>query len=146
MGETSVVSLLVRMMVSLAIVLAIVGVAYLVAKRKAGGARVAIRPARGSRRRGTPTGVEVVGRVGLSRGTAAVAIRFGDRVVLVASSEQGGTTTLSEMPAEEWDELQTVREPIENPFGSPSGSPFGQPVIDRPTFVEALRQATARHA
>lgn len=143
MGDAGVLQLLIRTAVSLAIVLAIVGVAYLVAKWRArGGSPVRPAASRGGRRRSAPAGVEVVGRVGLNRGTAAVAIRFGDRVVLVSSSEQAGTTALCEMPADEWDELQTVREPI-TPAVAPNSDRTAAP---RPNFIEALRQATARHA
>lgn len=165
-GGTSFGDLLVRTIVSLGVVLALVAVAYVVAKRRgrsglnrsgtgrAGSARAG--GARWTGRRSAPAGVEVVGRAGLSRSTAAVAVRFGDRVVLVTTSEQGPTSTLAEMPAERWDELMTVRDPIAD-LGSAGctadrsrsggstagqGTPFRAPM----GFVEALRQATARHA
>ena len=89
-ADTSVGDLLVRSGVSLAIVLALIAVAYAIAKRR--GAPAAQGPRR-SRRRATPAGVEVVGRVGLSRNAAAVALRFGDRIVLVATSDQGSRNT-----------------------------------------------------
>lgn len=139
-GETGVVDLLVRTVVALGIVLAIVAVAYVIAKRR--GTPAAARGVRRTVRRNTPAGVEVVGRVGLSRSAAAVAVRFGDRIVLLATSEQGTTTTLAEMSAAEWDEMHTVREPLQDVLGrAVDGAP-----TPRPNFVEALRQATARHA
>lgn len=139
-ADTGVVDLLVRTIVSLGIVLALVAVAYVIAKRRAGPAgRTGTRRAA---RRATPAGVEVVGRVGLSRSAAAVALRFGDRIVLVATSEQGTTSTLAEMTASDWDELRTVREPLPDVVGQPVGAS----AAPRPNFLEALRQATARHA
>lgn len=138
-SDTSLVDLLVRTVVAMGIVLAIVAVAYAVAKRR--GAPAA-RAGRRRHRRSTVPGVEVVGRVGLGRNAGAVAVRFGDRVVLVATSESGTTTTLAEMPAAEWDELHTVREPLDDLVEHPSIH-AGTPRIG---FVEALRQATARHA
>jgi hypothetical protein len=144
MNDTGLVTLAVRALVSLAIVLAVVGVAYLVARRRANGGGSPVRsPGRTSgRRRATAPGIEVVGRVGLGRSSAAVAVRFGDRVVLIASSESGPTTTLAEMPAERWDELRTIREPIETrAIGG------ARPLATAPpSLLEALRQATARHA
>jgi hypothetical protein len=144
-GDTGLVDLLVRTVVSLAVVLALVALAYVVAKRRgtvgrgtAGRGTAGGGTTRRSARRGAPAGVEVVGRVGLNRSTAAVALRFGDRVVLVTTSEQGPAATLAEMPAEHWDELQTVRAPLDDVRdGSADRAPVG--------FVEALRQATARH-
>lgn len=138
--------LVVRAVVSLAVVLTIVAVAYFVARRRAGAvapvsARGAERGRRG-RRRNTPPAIEVVGRVGLTRSTAAVAVRFGDRIVLIAASEQGPSNVISEMTAEEWDELRTVREPI-SPL-SAAGSATTSIVEHPPSFLEALRQATAR--
>lgn len=139
MGDTGLLDLVVRAVVSLAVVLAVVGVAYLVARRRTTGGRPAVRAP--SRRRAATPGVEVVGRIGLGRSSAAVAVRFGDKVMLIASSEQGPATTLAEMPAERWDELRTVREPIEA-IPARHEQPVG---AARPNLLEALRQATARH-
>ena len=151
MVATSIAALLARAVVSLAIVLAVVAVAYVIARRRAGGvAPVAPGGSERSlfgRRRSAPAAIEVVGRVGLTRGTAAVAIRFGDRVVLVAAPEQGPSNVISEMAAAEWDEIRTVREPITaTPAGPDQTVPPTSVVGARPSFVEALRQATARHA
>lgn len=139
-ADTGVVDLLVRTVVSLGVVLALVAVAYVFAKRRA--APAARGGSRRSLRRTAPSGVEVVGRVGLSRSAAAVALRFGDRIVLVATSEQGTTSTLAEMSAAEWDEMHTVREPMRDVLGRP----IETDPASRPNFLEALRQATARHA
>lgn len=147
-----VVALTVRMLVSLAVVLAVIAVAYLFARRRAGGRtggrpRVPSLPKSPSRRAAAGAGLEVVGRVGLTRGAAAVALRFGDRVVLVAAGETGQASVVAEMPAFEWDESQLVREPLEFPAQRTPGATLPDPTlgaVSRPGFVEALRMATSR--
>ncbi len=147
-ATTGLAPLLMRATLSLVVVLAIVAVAYLIARRRAGGVgRVATgskERGRRGRRRSAPPAIEIVGRVGLTRSTAAVAVRFGERVVLVAANEQGSSTVISEMPAVDWDDMRTVREPIA--AASERSSTWSKVVVPRPSFVEALRQATARHA
>lgn len=156
------VALTVRMLVSLAVVLAVIAGAYLVARRRANGVK---RPASGRRlsiavprlgggdklghrSKSNPRGgLEVVGRIGLTRGSAAVALRFGDRIVLVAAGETGQATVVAEMPAFEWDESQLVREPLEFPVQRTPGVATPDPTlgaVSRPGFVEALRMATSR--
>ncbi len=147
-AATGLAALLVRATLSLVVVLAIVAVAYLIARRRAGGVgRAPSGPAdrgRFGRRRSAPPAIEVVGRVGLTRSTAAVAVRFGERVVLIAANEQGPSNVISEMHASEWDEIRTVREPLAP--AEDRSSTWSPVVVPRPSFVEALRQATARHA
>lgn len=155
MLAAGVVALTVRMLVSLTVVLAVIGVAYFVAKRRASGARSPRRarlPKLGapkpSARRGQSGGIEVVGRVGLTRGAAAVAVRFGDKVVLLAAGDTGPASMVAEMPAAEWDDGHVVREPLEFPVQRRAGV-AGLAAADptaRPGFVEALRQATQRRA
>lgn len=147
----SVVALTVRMLVSLAVVLVVIGAAYLVARRRAGGTRVrsarpgrrprVVVPGRRTADRGSRhgAGLEVVGRVGLTRGSAAVAVRFGDRVVLLAAGETGQATVVAEMPSTDWDDRQIIREPLELP-----GRPVAPEPGERPSLVEALRIVTAR--
>lgn len=160
MNDVSLVALLTRTMISLAVVLAVIAVAYRIARRRAGGGH-GTRASRtsssssksgglfGGRRKGQSAPIEVVGRVGLTRGTSAVAIRFGERVVLVAAADQAQSTVLAEMTGEEWDEITAVPEvstPVPNAqVRSPTG---GSALAEttRPSFVEALRQATSRHA
>jgi flagellar biogenesis protein FliO len=164
------VELLVRMVSSLAIVLAIVAIAYVVMRRRAGvggrpGARPGrnrpttgggVRPARASRpprspRRAHRSAVEVIGRVGLSRSTAAVAVKFGDRVLLIGASEQAQPSVLAEIDAETW-ELCQARDEFEQAWTVPAeidGRADGR--VDpaeaaRPGFLEALREATVRRA
>lgn len=153
----SLVALLTRSVISLAIVFAIVFVAYRIAKRRASGASSRVsRPSTkaggrtsslfGGHRRSTPAPIEVVGRVGLTRGAAAVAIRFGDRIVLVSATDQGQATVLAEMPGAQWEELTAVAE-VATPISAiPDVRTGAMTSTARPGFVEALRQATSRHA
>ena len=161
------VDLVVRMLTSLAIVLAIVAVAYVVMRRRAGltgrtaqprrigGHRLTAgaRPARAPRapRRSHRSSVEVIGRVGLSRSTAAVAVRFGDRVLLIGASEQAQPSVLAEIDAATW-ELCQARDDFEQEWTVPAGidAPGADADLDaaaaRPGFLEALREATVRRA
>lgn len=156
MNDVSLVALLARTLISLAVVLVIVAIAYRIAKRRATGApRGGTRAASSSgltgglfsgRSRSAPAPVEVVGRVGLTRGTAAVAVRFGERIVLVSATDQGPSTVLAEMDGEEWDRITATPE-VSSPILTSSATPMtalSNP--QRPSFVEALRQATSRHA
>ena len=139
-----IVALTVRMLLSLAAVMAVIAVAYVYAKRRGARGRGGARPGRTLRMprrasaRSTASALEVVGRVGLTRGAAAVAVRFGDRVVLLAAGETGATSLVGEMAAAEWDEAHVVREPLEFP------GPRTVPAEPRPGLVEALRLATSR--
>lgn len=155
MNDVSLVALLTRTMISLAIVLAVIAVAYRIARRRAGAGRSS-KPSGssskssgifGGRRKKDPAPIEVVGRVGLSRGTTAVAVRFGERVVLVSACDQAQSTVLAEMAGEEWDELSAVPE-VSTPVPTSTRSQNGNSLTEttRPSFVEALRQATSRHA
>lgn len=150
MNDGSLVALLARTTISLAVVLAVIAVGYRIAKRRAAGTAAAGRGTglssglfRGRRpKRAAP--IEVVGRVGLTRNAAAVAIRFGDRVVLVSASDQGTAAVLAEMPGDEWDELTAAPDPTD-PVAE-SGTAVSPTVVQaRPSFMEALRQATSRH-
>ncbi|MDJ0767440.1 MAG: hypothetical protein QNJ12_01555 [Ilumatobacter sp.] len=150
MADAGVAQLLVRMVVSLGIVLTIVAIAYGFARRRATGGpgtRGARRHrlTRASRRSSAPA-VEVVGRIGLTRGSAVIALRFGNRIVLVSANDQAPATVLAEMPAEEWDEQDTVREPLPVPEDPPPTHSLFSRAATRPGFLEALREATARHA
>lgn len=147
MADADLGGLIIRTVVSLVVVLSVIAVAFVIARRRATGAvgrsTAPTRARRGSRRRNAPAAIDVLGRIGLSRATAAVALRFGDRVILVAAGDQTAPTVLAEMDADEWDELQTVREPIDG-----AAIDAGGPVparSRRPSFLEALRDATARH-
>lgn len=156
MLATGFVDLLVRMITSLAIVLAIVAVAYVVMRRRAGmtvrttrpsvpnsaGARRVERALRAARRNHRQP-IEVIGRVGLSRSSAAVAIKFGDRVLLVGASEQSPPALLAEVDAATW-ELSDPGAEWSVPAEIVESSDDRLPA--RPGFIDALREATVRRA
>ncbi len=144
MGTSGVLPLIMRTTVSLAIVLAVIGAAYAVVRRRA----AAGGPVFGSRRRAAAPAIEVVGRAGLARGATAVALRFGDRVVMVGVCENASTAVLADIDAALWDELHPVEDTLvpTTAFGrGPMASPT-QPGAARPRFVDALRDATTRRA
>lgn len=141
--------LLLRMVVSLAVVLTLVAVAYTYARRRNGAG--GLRPS--ARRRSNSVGrLEVESRVGLARGSAAVAVRFGHRVVLVAVNDGAPSSVLAELPAEEWDADRVDPDELGSGAGPFDGTTraVGSPldpngiVSQRPTFLEALRTATSR--
>jgi flagellar biogenesis protein FliO len=169
MTDVSFMDLMVRTLLALAVVLAIVGVGYVIARKRSNsmgsiGKTAAPRSSSvdaGARRFGmpkrrpTPLGVEIVARAGLARNSAVVALRFGDRVLLVSVAEQAPNTLLAEMSVDEWVEHTTARDAMEIPArpGSRSGSSSSSVssssvppnvVSPTPSFIEALRQATAR--
>jgi flagellar biogenesis protein FliO len=142
-AQSGVVHLFVRMIVSLAIVLAIVGVAAFVMRRR-GTVRGNRRPVgfgrrQPRRRAGRPT-IEVLGRVALTRSSSAVALRFADRVVLIGASDQAPAAVLADIAAGTWDSL------LDDPeWAVPESAPDRLPG-ERPTFLQALREATVRSA
>ena len=139
MSGVGLVALVVRMLLSLGVVLGVVAVAFVVARRRAGrGPAISPPWSGGSRRRSANVPIEVVGRAGLARGTAAVALRFGDSIVLVGVSEQAPVSVLTQIDAQLWDAGLIEQERL-----IPT-SP--QPAATRPSFFEALREATTRHA
>ncbi len=150
------VDLFVRMVTSLAVVLAIVAVAYVVMRRRAGMMARSVRPQAGasvaprrgersqrSSRRIQRQPIEVIGRVGLSRSSAAVAIKFGDRVILVGASEQSPPTVLAEVDAATWELSDPAAE-----WSVPAEivDPSDDRALMRPSFIDALREATVRRA
>ena len=165
MGNSSFVELVIRSIVSLGIVLVLIGVAYLVAKRRAGVSRptsrvggrargwtggIARGPSAGSGRsrqhvKREPAVLETLGRVGLSRGSVAMAVRFGDQVVLLGLADGSPITVLQEMSAERWDELSAVEHVVTTSM--PTDVFGNETAPDRRTgFVDALREATVRRA
>ncbi len=143
MGDAGLPELVARTAVSLAIVLAVIGVAYGLLRR-----RGSIGALRSSRRRASPPAIEVVGRAGLARNASAVALRFGDRVVMVGVSENASTTVLAEIEAGRWDEIHRddeVRVPTAVPDGPSAASTIGERT-SRSSFIEALRDATSKRA
>ncbi|MEM9040069.1 MAG: hypothetical protein AAGD33_09250 [Actinomycetota bacterium] len=135
--------LVVRMIVSLAVVLAFVGGTYVVLRRRQSGGVSPI--SMGRRRKGVsaPRPLDVEARTGLARGSAAVAVRFADKVVLIGVTDGAPSTVLAEIPADEWDAAcDTEDEPTKTPLETSSGS--SAVVGSRPSFLDALRDATSR--
>jgi flagellar biogenesis protein FliO len=140
--------LVVRSVLALAVVLAIVAVGYVIARRRsqragsigrssvvdAGRGRVGL-----SKRRPPAVALEALSRVGLARNATLVAVRFGDQVLLVGVAEQAPTALLAQMSAEQWEDQTTEREAIDV---DPSRT--ASVVSTPPSLLEALRQATAR--
>jgi len=144
MGDADLLNLIVRTVVSLSVVLAVIGVAFAIARRRAATGSVG----RSSRRRAPAPAIEVVGRAGLARSASAVALRFGDRVVMVGVSDQAPTAVLAEIDAATWDDLHPAEEtlvPTPVPFGA-NGTAVADPGAPRPSFFDALRDATTRRA
>lgn len=156
MGDTSFVELVIRSIVSLGFVLLVIAGAYIVAKRRGGVSRSsragrsggsALGVLTGSRGRShskrEPAVLETLGRVGLSRGSVAMAVRFGDSVVLLGLAEGAPITVLQEMPAARWDELTEVESVVTTAVPTDIlGNEI--PASQRPNFVDALREATVR--
>ena len=139
------VALVVRSVVSLAVVLAVIAVVYTIAKRRANGGttRAFVRPASKSASRRAPAALETIARVGLSRGSAAVAVRFADQVVLLGVTEGSPVTVLREIPAAHWDELSEVEQVVATPVAV-DGVDRDLGAMTRPGFIEALREVTSR--
>ncbi|MFK8025283.1 MAG: flagellar biosynthetic protein FliO [Ilumatobacter sp.] len=160
--------LVVRMLISLGIVLALVAVAYIVARRRQSGLTV------GGQRRRQRTAVaptlQVEGRAGLARGSSVVAVRFADRIVLVGVTDGAPTSVLSDVSAADWDRepevpvssavaeraeallavaaadrpLRSVDAPVRTASGARTSLDLGDLTERRPGFLEALRDATTR--
>lgn len=161
--------LLLRMIVSLAIVLALVAAAYSVARRRQAGVALSSLLRRKSRAISVAR-LEVEARAGLARGSSAVAVRFADRIVLVGVNDGAPSTVLAEVPAELWDthgvradvlapadpddldDLDSTQRAGRNPLissGRSSKSDVFDPngiVSQQPGFIEALRTATSRRS
>jgi hypothetical protein len=140
-------ALVLRMVVSLAIVLAFVAVAYSIARRRQSGLGLPGTPRIPGAPRRRPRaaaggGLHVEARAGLARGSAAVAVRFADRIVLIGVTDGAAATVLAEVPAQDWDSQTDDAEEQSRPMRTPL-DPNGV-VTERPTFVEALRTATSR--
>lgn len=146
-----------RMVISLVVVLGIVLIAYKVIKRRqnrgflsgnrSGGllARMAT-PSRsmgaaGGRGANTKRGLRLVGRVGLSRTSAVVAVQFGERVFMVGASEQGQPTMLAETDLETWTAATETADEIVPPARRIVSAANTRP---RSSLLEALREVTAR--
>ena len=178
MLAAGIVALFGRMIASLALVLAIIAVAYFVMRLRSGrtpmrngsssrrpvrpgrrGARAAIGAGLGagkrSARRSNRQHVEVLGRVGLTRSSSAVVVQFADRVLLLGTSETAQPTVLAEIDAATWELCAADAEwsvPVEvavdhdHDHDRDRDRDRDATTGARPTFLEALREATVRRA
>ena len=129
MADVSMGELLVRSVISLAVVLGIVFGAYAVLRRRMNGggsfrpgtrltgamrslttpgrsttpAASASAPARAMRQ--NRNGLRVLGRATVGRSAQVTAVQFGDRVLLVGANDQGTPTLLAEVDGREWEHL-----------------------------------------
>ncbi len=167
MADADLGEVVVRVVVSLGAVMAVVAVAYAIARRRS--VRFGMIPSRRSGKRNTRPAIEVIARLGIARNVSAVALRFGDRVVLVGVAEQAPMSVLADMSAAEWDELHgtttttsaattdqaptATARPERDETDVATPVPFGQDAAadgglitsaSRPSFIEALRDATSR--
>lgn len=175
MTDASFGSLVLRMLISLAIVFAFIGGGYvLLRRRQNGGASLGRAPrvarptmrmsarnqgsVRGSGVRRSPRShtvakganqrraLRVVGRVTIGRSTQMVAVQFGEQVYLVAASEQGAPSVITQVPLDEWleatDEVESVVPIAPELVAIDGGAEYPAPR----SFVDALREATVRRA
>ena len=175
MTDASFGSLVVRMLISLAIVFAFIGGGYVLLRRRQNGGRPlgrAPRTARSTMRlsarnhSSSRTGgslrsprnhavakganprraLRVVGRITIGRSTQMVAVQFGDQVYLVAASEQGAPSVITQVPLDEWleatDEVESVIPIAPELVAIDGGAEYPAPR----SFVDALREATVRRA
>jgi flagellar biogenesis protein FliO len=138
MVDVGVGALLLRTVVSMVVVLALVGAAYAIAKRRGPGRLPSL--TRRSGRGGKSLPLTVEARTGLTRSAAVAAVRFGDKVLLVGVADHAAPTVLAELPADAWAAGATppaavIEPPVESRDVFKSG---------RPSFVEALRDLTTR--
>ena len=150
MTDVSFADLVLRMLLSLAIVLAIVLGAYAVLRRRqglggSGGGirRISMLPrrartrskggmlgsssllgGRSSKMTGSRRGLRVVGRVGIGRTTHVVAVQFAEKVFLLGASEQSAPTILAELEMSAW--LEATESPDDT-----DGTGFGSSIRDR---------------
>jgi flagellar biogenesis protein FliO len=151
MVDVGVGALLLRTVVSMVIVLALVGAAYAIAKRRGPGRMPGT--TRRSSRGGSRQPLTVEARAGLSRSAAVAAVRFGDKVLLVGVADHAAPSVLAELPAEAW---AAGAAPVSNPAAAALIDPAAAAVIQppvasndvfragRPSFVDALRDLTTR--
>lgn len=161
MTEVGFGELVVRMVVSLAIVLALMFGGYVIMRRRQGyggsSPRASRRSGMGSPRasrssstgngsskvaNGNRRGLRVLGRLGVGRTSQVIAVQFAEKVFLVGACDATAPQVLAEMDLAAWmlhveadDEATVVREAIVP--GAPA-----RPV----SLLDSLREATARRA
>jgi flagellar biosynthetic protein FliO len=134
--DTSLAVLLVRVVVSLAVVLAVMAGAAAVLQRS-GVAGTAGSGKRGARRRTAP--VEVIARHGLSRGASVTVVRLGGRALVLGVTEHQ-VSLLTEIDPAELD-----APPDEDAVG-PAGPGIGAGALPWKVALEQLRDRTVRRS
>lgn len=153
--------LLVRMVVSLAVVLGLVFGAYALIRRRQGlpsgrqlrGLTGGV--AGGSTKRsglvrskssasGAKRGLRIVGRVATGRTSSIIAVQFADRVFMVGASETSSPNVLAELDLDSWTRSTEASEDL-LPVARGGAGPIDPGTTDRrPSFVDALREVTTR--
>lgn len=138
-------ALLLRMAFSLTFVLGLTAMAYWFVRRRQAPSGGGPKLARGRARVPSVKPLEVEARAGLARGSSAVAVRFADRVVLIGVTDGAPASVIAEVAAEEWDRQQELADAAAaEPFRTPLDPHALEPA--RPSFIDALRDATSRPA
>ncbi|MFZ4811065.1 MAG: flagellar biosynthetic protein FliO [Ilumatobacteraceae bacterium] len=146
--------LVIRMVISLAVVLGVMFGLYAILRRRQGyspssvsrssrtngsSKSIAKSSSKGSSKTsGNRTGLRVLGRLGVGRTSQLVAVQFADRVFLVGASEQSAPTVMAELDLFSWEahiatveESAVIREAI-------------IPGHSSKTILDSLREVTAR--
>lgn len=166
MNEVEFGDLIIRMLISLAVVLGLIFVAYIIVKRRRDGsptgstgkttsimrtllARRTSKSSGGGRRAGhsggSKRGLQTLGRIGLSRTSNVLAVQFAERVYLLGTSDSDAPTVLADVSMNAW--LKAI-EPPEEPAGPTfaANGVVGIPLEGegRPKLLDALREVTTR--
>lgn len=136
--DVSLLTLLVRVVVSLGVVLAVMAAAAAVLRRSgvAGAASVG---RRGMRRRSLP--LEVIARHGLSRNSSLAIVRLGERALVLGVTEHQITLLTELDPAE----LDATPDPDQQ-FAGPAGPGMGAGTLPWKVAIEQLRERTVRRS
>jgi flagellar protein FliO/FliZ len=136
--DVSLLTLLVRVVVSLGVVLAVMAASAAVLRRSG---VVGAGPAgrRGMRRRAVP--IEVIARHGLSRTSSLVVIQLGERALVLGVTEHQVTLLTEIDPAE----LAAPPE-LDSTFVGPAGPGIGPGTLPWKVALEQLRERTVRRS
>lgn len=155
MSDASFGELLLRTVVSLAVVFGLIAAAYQVMRRRGGGSGQHLLRLDRPRRSSVPSsrrGIKVLSRVGINRTAQLVAVQVGDEVLLVAAGEHGAPSVVKTMSAAAWEAATEPREeriPLTGSGATVAVSAGGPAVAARPQprgFLDAVREATVRRA
>lgn len=166
MTDVSFVDLVVRMLVSLAIVLGLMFGAYWFMRRRQGYGPMGVprlgRPqgstrkvgalgaitgmgagrSNGARPVGNRRGLRVLGRVGVGRTSQVVAVQFADKVLLMAAGDAATPTVIAEMDLAAW---TAATEAADDELALPVVREAIDPAQPRPVgLIASLREATTR--